>query len=127
MVLLKLCGHKVCKEDLQNIFDTQWFDGFSNNDLLECPTCKSVVSNTDFNRITNLLCKHKFLQKHTIYDTYLYPDNIIRTIVEPGKLYQSLHNFYIFWGEKYPDWDGDEDIFNESVPSIIYFEKYKLS
>ena len=115
------CGHKA---ELNIIFEHQWFDGFSTNDNLFCPVCKQKLSSHEFNTVTDLLCKHKYLQKHTIYDTHLFPTNILRTIVEPGKLYQSLHNFYMFWFEKYPDWESDEDIFNETRPDIVYFEKH---
>jgi len=115
------CGHKA---ELNNIFEHQWFDGFSTNDNLFCPVCKEKLSSHEFNKITDLLCKHKYLQKHTIYETHLFPTNILRTIVEPGKLYDNLHNFYMFWFEKYPDWDSDEDIFNETRPDIVYFEKH---
>jgi len=115
------CGHKA---ELNNIFEHQWFDGFSTNDNLFCPVCKQKLSSHEFNKITDLLCKHKYLQKHTIYDTHLFPTNILRTIVEPEKLYDNLHNFYMFWFEKYPDWESDEDIFNETRPDIVYFEKH---
>ena len=127
MVLLKICGHKVCKEDLQNIFDTQWFEGFSTLDKIHCPVCQIVVNSKDFSKITDLLCKHKFLQKHTIYDTYLPHGNVLRNIVNPGELYDNLHNLYMYWGKIYPDWTGEDDICNETVPSIIYFEKYNIS
>jgi hypothetical protein len=30
----------------------------------------------------------------------------------------------MFWFEKYPDWESDEDIFNETRPDIVYFEKH---
>jgi hypothetical protein len=114
------CGHKAELKEINN----QFFDGFSTNDNLFCPVCNSILCSHEFNKITDLLCKHKYLQRHTIYETHLFPTNILRTIVEPGKLYQSLHNFYMFWFEKYPDWDSDEDVFNETRPDIIYFEKY---
>ena len=115
-----MCGHEVELKEINN----QVFDGFSTNDNLFCPVCKQKVCSYEFNTLTNLLCKHKYLQRHTIYDTHLFPTNVIRSIVQPGKLYDSLHNFYMFWFEKYPDWDGDIDVFNETRPDIIYFEKY---
>ena len=86
-----------------------------------------LSDNNDFKyKITNLLCEHKFLQKHIIYDTHLFPTNILRNIAEHGKLYDSLHIFYMYCGKKYLDWNGDPNIINETIPNKIYFEKFNM-
>ena len=124
--ILTTCGHCFCTKHLTEVYEKQIPVGFSTDDNLRCITCDAILNYDDFYKITNLLCEHKFLQKHVIYDTHLFPTNELRNIVEHGKLYNSLHNFYMYWGKIHPEWNGDDDIINETVPDKIYFEKYNM-
>lgn len=126
---LKRCGHSFCTECLvHSFYTTQWFEGFSTENVIKCPECELEVCDSDWTFITDHLCKTGVLQRKIIFDTYLY-----------SELCKELHPFITIGKEHSPyqvqqattAWNGDRPYwkklripFNNTVPDIVYFEKW---
>jgi hypothetical protein len=93
------CGHIFCKECIAgNFLQTQWFDGFSTEFVINCPECDLPVSDKDWTSITSFLCDHNCLRRKIVYDTYLYPQLLkeLAPLVKLGAEYDTQSYFFIF-------------------------------
>jgi hypothetical protein len=131
-IVLGHCGHIFCKECIAGqVYNFQWFDGFSTNESINCPECDMAVSDKDWNTITSILCDTKVLRRKIIYDTYLCAQLLqeLAPLVKLKQEYSVRNYFFIFneWNRICPHkygWVKPLPDIDQSKPENVIFERY---
>jgi len=78
-IILKGCGHVFCKNCLaEEVYDFQWFPGFSTINVIKCPDCDLNLCDDDWKMVTSNLCDHGVLQRQIIRSVHLCPYDYVR-------------------------------------------------
>jgi hypothetical protein len=126
-IKLKNCGHKFCIDCLSyDVISFQWFNGFSTNDPLHCPTCNSIFCDNDWSFITDKLVKMNLLQRNVVFTYYLTPDwvNKLYLFVDFNREYSlrerdTLEDFV--WNNY--GYSLYRNIYADNIPSVVYFNR----
>jgi len=135
-ITLKRCNHTFCKDCLlSDVYDYQWFDGFSTDNPLMCPHCDTLFCDSDWKYTMDKLVDNNLLQREIVHTNYLDKKlvNSVYEIITFGKEYTLLECYRfedtVRTTNQYLNISlTDEEIYNlfhrfDSIPSVVYFYK----
>jgi hypothetical protein len=124
------CGHSFCKSCLaDDVFDYQWFNGFSTENKLLCPFCDKEMNDKEWQEIMDHLAVTDRVERKYVYGIYLNKlwVNELWSFVELNTEYTLSEREYIRtnWYRTRFFFNTDPTITHfinsDKTPDIVYF------
>jgi hypothetical protein len=80
-ICLSNCAHLMCITCFVTyVYETQFFEGFTQNDSLFCPCCFQEISKQDWNIVIGILVRMKLIQPEIVFNNNNYNNVTYRVV-----------------------------------------------